>query len=79
VTPGDSACRLASPARYRGCRGRQRWYGARFILLDDTETFKNWHNPRWLRADPGYRVIRADPYVRNGFAAFERAAIRDQR
>lgn len=47
-------------------------YGARFLLLDDTETFKNWHSSRRLRADPSYRLIRADPHVRNGFAVFER-------
>ena len=47
-------------------------YGARFVLLDDTETFKNWETSRSLEADPNYAVIRADPKVRNGFAVFER-------
>lgn len=49
-------------------------YGARFILLDDTETFKNWHNSRRLDADSRYRVVRSKPDVRNGFAVFERVA-----
>jgi hypothetical protein len=49
-------------------------YGARFLLLDDTETFKNWDNSRRLQADPGYRLIYADPATRNGFAVFERVA-----
>lgn len=48
-------------------------YGARFLLLDDTETFKNWDNARRLRADPAYRLVRADPGTRHGFAVFERA------
>jgi hypothetical protein len=48
-------------------------YGARFLLLDDTETFKNWDNARRLRADPDYRLVRADPETRYGFAVFERA------
>jgi hypothetical protein len=48
-------------------------YGARFLLLDDTETFKNWDNTRSLEADPSYRLVQADPLVRNGFAVFERA------
>ncbi len=48
-------------------------YGARFLLLDDTETFKNWANARALAADPSYRLVQADPSVRNGFALFERA------
>jgi hypothetical protein len=47
-------------------------YGARFLLLDDTETFKNWETSRRLEADPNYSVVRADPNVRNGFAVFER-------
>lgn len=49
-------------------------YGARFLLLDDTETFKNWENSRRLHADPEYRLIYADPDTRNGFAVFERVA-----
>jgi hypothetical protein len=47
-------------------------YGARFLLLDDTETFKNWENSRRLQADARYRLICADPKTRNGFAVFER-------
>jgi len=47
-------------------------YGARFILLDDTETFKNWHTTRRLETDPRYRVVARDAGVRNGFAVFER-------
>ena len=46
-------------------------YGARFLLLDDTETFKNWENSRRLQADSEYRLIYADPETRNGFAVFE--------
>ena len=49
-------------------------YGARCLLLDDTETFKNWENKRRLESDPNYRVIRSDTATRNGFAVFERAA-----
>lgn len=49
-------------------------YGARFLLLDDTEAFKNWDNVRRLEADPAYRLVRADPGTRNGFAVFERAS-----
>jgi hypothetical protein len=47
-------------------------YGARFVLLDDTQTFKNWENARRLHADPAYRLLRADAATRNGFAVFER-------
>lgn len=49
-------------------------YGARFLLLDDTETFKNWDNLQRLRADPAYRLVRSDPDTRNGYAVFERVS-----
>jgi hypothetical protein len=49
-------------------------YGAQFLLLDDTETFKNWENSRRLKTDPSYRLIHADPKTRNGFAVFERVS-----
>jgi hypothetical protein len=49
-------------------------YGARFLLLDDTETFKNWENSRRLQADASYRIVCADPETRNGFAVFERVS-----
>jgi hypothetical protein len=48
-------------------------YGARFILLDDTRTFKNWENMRRLEADPAYRLVRKSRWTRNGFAVFERS------
>lgn len=47
-------------------------YGARFLLLDDTRTFKNWENMRRLEADPDYRLVRKGHWTRNGFAVFER-------
>lgn len=48
-------------------------YGAGHILLDDTETFKNWENCRLLMKDPFYRLREYDPHLRNGYAVFERA------
>jgi hypothetical protein len=47
-------------------------YGARFLLLDDTMTFKNWDNCRRLDRDPSYRRIRSSRWTRNGFSIFER-------
>ena len=49
-------------------------YGARYVVLDDTQTFKNLDNYERLRADPAYRLIDEAPALRNGFAAFERVA-----
>ena len=47
-------------------------YGARFVLLDDTRSFKNWENLERLSADPGYRLVTKSRWTRNGFAVFEK-------
>lgn len=45
-------------------------YGARYILLDDTRTFKNHASYERLSHDPTYALIAEDATCRNGFAAF---------
>ena len=47
-------------------------YGARYLALDDTRTFKNFRNDQRLKADPHYRLVEESPELRNGFAVFER-------
>lgn len=47
-------------------------YGATFILLDDTDTFKNYTNRLKLLRDPLYELIEEDPTLRNGYAIFKR-------
>ena len=47
-------------------------YGARFLLLDDIRTYKNYGNYHSLRRDPEYRLIARARWLRNGFAVFER-------
>src|SRR5207248_853573 len=64
---------LIDGSEFTGSAELDEVYGARFLLLDDTETFKNWANTRRLEGDRNYRLVRADPSVRNGFAVFERA------
>jgi len=64
---------LIDGSEFTGASELDEVYGARFLLLDDTETFKNWANMRRLESDRNYRLVRADPSVRNGFAIFERA------
>ena len=49
-------------------------YGARFLLLDDTRSFKNLENARRLAADPQYRLVKKSFWLRNGFAVFERCS-----
>jgi hypothetical protein len=46
--------------------------GARFILLDDTRSFKNWLGQERLLADSRYRRVAWSWFFRNGWAAFER-------
>ena len=48
------------------------WRITRFLLLDDTQTYKNFENARRLEADPAYRLVQASRRTRNGFAVFER-------
>ena len=45
-------------------------YGARYVLLDDTLTYKNSANVARLSADPKYKLHVEDKSCRNGFAAF---------
>jgi len=47
-------------------------YGARFLMLDDTRSYKNWDNLRRLERDPAYRRVRKSRWTRNGWAVFER-------
>lgn len=47
-------------------------YGARWILLDDILTYKNWEVLHFLAEDSRYQAIVAQTQVRNGFAVFLR-------
>ena len=49
-------------------------YGARFILLDDINGFKNYDNYQRLVADQTYQLIAENWKVRNGYAVFKRIA-----
>ena len=47
-------------------------YGTRFLMLDDTRSYKNWDNLRRLEQDPAYRRVKKSRWTRNGWAIFER-------
>ena len=47
-------------------------YGARFLMLDDTRSYKNWRNQKQLEADPAYRAVKKSRWTRNGWAVFEK-------
>jgi hypothetical protein len=65
---------LIDGSEFTGAAELDEVYGARFLLLDDTRTFKNWANTRRLEADSAYRLVRRGRWTRNGFAVFERVA-----
>ncbi len=63
---------LIDGSEFTGAAELEDVYGARFLLLDDTLTFKNWENRRRLDVDPGYRKVTSSSWRRNGFAVYER-------
>ncbi|PIS03391.1 MAG: hypothetical protein COT85_00315 [Chlamydiae bacterium CG10_big_fil_rev_8_21_14_0_10_42_34] len=59
-------------SEFTGFRELDQVYGARFILLDDTRTFKNFFSRQRLLSDPNYTLIQEDPDLRNGYSIFKR-------
>jgi len=64
---------LIDGSEFTGTPELEQLSGARYVLLDDTLTFKNHENRVRLTADPNYRLIIEDKGCRNGYAAFRRA------
>lgn len=65
---------LIDGSEFTGDRELEEVYGARFILLDDTRSFKTWRCNARLRADPAYRRLASGYWTRNGWAVFEKTA-----
>lgn len=63
---------LIDGSEFTGEAELEQVYGAKFILLDDINTYKNYANHRRLAADDGYTLIYHDPHLRNGSSAFRR-------
>jgi glycosyltransferase involved in cell wall biosynthesis/precorrin-6B methylase 2 len=47
-------------------------YGAKFILLDDINTYKNYHSHRQLLQDNNYEIIKHNTRLRNGYSIFRK-------
>ncbi len=47
-------------------------YGARYILLDDINAFKNYTNYQELLSDPAYELLEENKSLRNGYAVFKK-------
>lgn len=67
---------LIDGSEFTGKAELEEVYGARFVLLDDICVFKNHANFRALSSDRTYRLVESADEPRNGYALFERAAIR---
>jgi hypothetical protein len=65
---------LIDGSEFTGKAELEETYGARFLLLDDIRSFKNWETYRRLKDDPAYRLVTRSRWTRNGFAVFERAS-----
>jgi FkbM family methyltransferase len=62
---------LIDGSEFTGKAELEEVYGARFIFLDDINSFKNFENFQRLAADPNYLLREADRSVRGGYAFFE--------
>jgi len=65
---------LIDGSEFTGKAELEETYGARFLLLDDIRSFKNWETYHRLKDDPAYRLVTQSRWTRNGFAIFERAS-----
>jgi len=50
-------------------------YGAKYIFLDDTNSFKNYYNFQQLVNDTNYILIKDNPNLRNGYALFKKITV----
>lgn len=65
---------LIDGSEFTGCAELDQVYGAKFILLDDINAFKNYHNHQKLLADKGYILIAENKKTRNGYSIFKKAS-----
>jgi glycosyltransferase involved in cell wall biosynthesis len=50
-------------------------YGAKYILLDDIITFKNYQNFYRLLNDDNYSLVKQNQHLRNGYAIFKKISV----
>lgn len=63
---------LIDGSEFTGMAEFKKIYGAKFIFLDDINTFKNYNNYQALLVDPKYKLIEKNKQLRNGYAIFKR-------
>jgi len=63
---------LIDGSEFTGMAELDEVYGAKYILLDDINGFKNRNNYQRLREDASYRLLYENWGIRNGYAVFQR-------
>ncbi|ABA19975.1 Glycosyl transferase, group 1 [Trichormus variabilis ATCC 29413] len=63
---------LIDGSEFTGSAELDEVYGAKYILLDDINTFKNHNNFHKLLKDHNYSIIKYNQEIRNGYAIFRR-------
>ncbi len=63
---------LIDGSEFTGSAELEEVYGAKFILLDDINTYKNHKNYRQLLSDRNYALVEQNLSVRNGYAIFKK-------
>lgn len=62
---------LIDGSEFTGIAELDEVYGAKYICLDDINTFKNYKNHQRLKADKNYSKIYHNDNVRNGYSIFK--------
>lgn len=62
---------LIDGSEFTGIAELEEVYGAKYILLDDINTFKNYNNFHRLLKDYNYTLINCNYKLRNGYAIFK--------
>jgi glycosyltransferase involved in cell wall biosynthesis/Flp pilus assembly protein TadD/GT2 family glycosyltransferase len=65
---------LIDGSEFTGVAELQQVYGAKYILLDDINAFKNYKNHQTLLVDCNYELIEENLTTRNGYSLFKRVA-----
>ncbi|NJN87144.1 MAG: glycosyltransferase family 4 protein [Leptolyngbyaceae cyanobacterium SL_7_1] len=65
---------LIDGSEFTGAAELDAVWGARLILLDDINSFKNYHNHHQLLRDRQYKLLVQNTSLRNGYSVFERIA-----
>ncbi|PSB51793.1 FkbM family methyltransferase [filamentous cyanobacterium Phorm 6] len=63
---------LIDGSEFTGNAELEEVYGAKIIILDDINTFKNYRNHNKLLTDPNYVLVGQNYLIRNGYAIFKK-------